>query len=157
MGYFNLPHDIYSLFSSINKLNYPELVPFDLILHPIRLLGLLAITVSACSDSFEFVRTGIESYRIPVATMGPIIMCELMQLQYGLVRIDGSWEARGTNLVEMTELIEEKMKYKQGENVLKCLAYIIVGKGVEALGTPRLSWILCLNKGITTHTKSHWL
>ena len=28
--------------SSINQLNYPELVPFDLILDPIGLLGLLA-------------------------------------------------------------------------------------------------------------------
>ena len=31
-----------------------------------------------------------------------------MQLQYGLVRIDGAKEARGTNPIEMNELIEEK-------------------------------------------------
>jgi hypothetical protein len=40
-----------SLFSSINQLNHPELVPFDLNLVPIRLRGLLAHTVIACSDS----------------------------------------------------------------------------------------------------------
>ena len=34
-----------------NQLNHPELVPFDLNLVLLRQLGLLAITVSACSDS----------------------------------------------------------------------------------------------------------
>jgi hypothetical protein len=34
--------------------------------------------------------------------------CEVIQLQYCLVRIDGAKESRGTNPVGMTELIEEK-------------------------------------------------
>ena len=36
-----------------------------------------------------------------------------MQLQYGLVRIDGAKEARGTNPIEMTGLIVDKMSGRQ--------------------------------------------
>ena len=48
-GVFQPSHGNYSFF---NQLNHPELVPFDLNLVLLRLLGLLAITVSACFDSF---------------------------------------------------------------------------------------------------------
>ncbi len=40
-------------------------------------------------------------------------LCEAMQLQHGLVRIDRAKEARGTNPIEMNELIEEN-KGKMG-------------------------------------------
>ena len=36
-----------------------------------------------------------------------------MQLQYGLGRIDGAKEARGTNPIEMTELIVYQMSGRQ--------------------------------------------
>jgi hypothetical protein len=58
MGYFNPPHDIRSF--SINQPLHPRLVPLGSILDLIRLLGLLAITVSACSDR-------IRNYDIPVS------------------------------------------------------------------------------------------
>jgi hypothetical protein len=48
MGYFSLPHDIRSFF---NQLNHPKLVPCDLNSVRIRSPGLLAHTVSACSDN----------------------------------------------------------------------------------------------------------
>jgi hypothetical protein len=37
-----------------------------------------------------------------------IYSCEVIQLQYSLVRIDGATEARGTNIIEMTGLVGER-------------------------------------------------
>jgi hypothetical protein len=37
-----------------------------------------------------------------------------MQLQYGLVRIDGAKNPKGTNPNEMIELVEEETKGKRG-------------------------------------------
>jgi hypothetical protein len=51
MGYFNLPHVIHSFFNqSINPF-CERLVPLGFILDLIRLQGLLACTVPACSDN----------------------------------------------------------------------------------------------------------
>jgi hypothetical protein len=43
-----------------------------------------------------------------------------MQLQYGLVRIDGAKDPRGTNPDEMIELVEEKKRPNGSKDLLKC-------------------------------------
>lgn len=46
-------------------------------------------------------------------------MCEAMQLQHGLVRIEGAKDPRGTNPNEMNEFIKEKKRLNGNEDLLK--------------------------------------
>ena len=57
--------------SSINQPLHPRLVPLGPILNPIRLLGLLAITVAACSDSYEPECTLVSRDNTHAATVVP--------------------------------------------------------------------------------------